>query len=366
MATQPEGSPHLRTTSAAVIAAGSQGRVHAHAYSLLPDVDVVGVADVDAATAEATASRYDATAYTDYRDLIATERPELLSICTPPRMHREVLEFAIEHGVRGVHCEKPMALSWGDARAMVELSTDAGVRLTINHQRRFDELHVAVKAVIDGGEIGEIVGIEGYCGNLFDWGSHILDLFFFYLGDVPAEAVLAQIDVAARKLVYGALTETAAVSHIRYANGVNGVVLTGRDYERLSPLGTNGILINGRTGRIEIFADVATIRAEAVPARTIAASVDDAFRIDLGGANPYIIQGTARAIAELAGALGTTAPLTLDATHGLAAAEVIFATYESSARRGRVTLPLDVDDNALARGLELAYWQPTTELVSTF
>jgi predicted dehydrogenase len=361
----------MHTVPAAVIAAGSQGRVHAHAYSLVPGVEIVGVADVDAATAAATADRYGARTYTDYRDLIATERPALLSICTPPAMHREVLEFAIEHGVRGVHCEKPVALTYGDARAMIAMAAEAGVLLSINHQRRFDELHVAVKAAIDAGEIGDIVGLEGYCGNLFDWGSHILDLLFFYQGDVAAEAVLAQIDVAARKRVYGALTETAGVVHVRYANGVNGIVLTGRDYDRLSPLGTNGILISGRTGRIEIFDEVATIRSEGRPARRIEASVDDAFRIDLGGANPYIIQGTARAIAELAAAIHPDASaldlaLTLDARHGLAAAEVIFASYESSARRGRVTLPLDVDDNALARGLELGYWTPTADLVSTF
>ncbi len=356
----------MRTIPAAVIAAGSQGRVHAHAYSLVPGVEVVGVADVDAATAAATADRYGARTYTDYRDLILTERPELLSICTPPSMHREVLEFAIANGVRGVHCEKPVALSFGDARAMVQLAAEAGVRLSINHQRRFDELHVAVKAAIDAGEIGDIVGVEGYCGNLFDWGSHVVDLLFFHQGDVPAEAVLAQIDVAARKRVYGALTETAGVVHIRYANGVNGIVLTGRDYERLSPFGTNGILITGRTGRIEIFDEVATIRSEQ-GVRRIEASVDDAYRIDLGGANPFIIQGTSRAIAELARAIDDPdATLTLDATHGLAAAEVIFASYESSARRGRVTLPLDVDDNALERGLELGYWTPTTDLVSTF
>ena len=356
----------MRTIPAAVIAAGSQGRVHAHAYSLLPNVAVVGVADVDAATAAATADQYGARTYTDYRDLIATERPELLSICTPPSLHREVLEFAIANGVRGVHCEKPVALSYGDARAMVSMAADAGVRLSINHQRRFDELHVAVRAAIGAGEIGDIVGVEGYCGNLFDWGSHVVDLLFFHQGDVAAEAVLAQIDVAARKRVYGALTETAAVVHIRYANGVNGIVLTGRDYDRLSPFGTNGILITGRTGRIEIFDEVATVRSEH-GVRRIEASVDDAFRIDLGGANPFIIQGTSRAIAELARAIDDPdATLTLDAIHGLAAAEVIFASYESSARRGRVTLPLDVDDNALERGLDLGYWTPTTDLVSTF
>lgn len=359
----------MRSTRAAVIAAGSQGRVHAHALSLVPGVEVVAIADVDAATAAATADRYGARSYTDYRDLIASERPDLLSICTPPALHREVLEFAMEHGVRGVHCEKPVALTYGDARAMVERAEAAGVLLTINHQRRYDELHVAVKAAIDAGEIGDLVGVEGYCGNLFDWGSHILDLLFYYQDDVAAEAVLAQLDVAARKLVYGALTETAAVVHVRYANGVNGLVLTGRDYELLSPLGTNGILLLGRTGRIEIFNEGATIRGEH-GVRRIEASVDDAFRIDLGGANPYIIQGTARAIAELAGALAApdpaAVPLTLDARHGLAAAEVIFAAYESSARRGRVALPLDVDDNALARGLDLGYWTPTTELVSTF
>jgi hypothetical protein len=124
--------------------------------------------------------------------------------------------------------------------------------------------------------------------------------------------------------------------------------------------------VTGRTGRIEVFGDVATVRADDAPVRRLEAHVDEQFVLDMGGVIPPIIQGTARALAELAASVDDGRELTLDASHGLAAAEVIFATYESSARRGRVELPLDVDDNALVRGLENGYWTPTEEIVSTF
>lgn len=351
--------------TAAVIASGAQGRVHANGYAIQPGVRLAAVADVDHELARRLADEHGATAYSDYRALIDEVRPDLLSVCTPPAFHRDVVEYAIRNGVRGIHCEKPIALTWDDAREMVGLAAEHGVAFSINHQRRFDVLHRAVRDAIVSGEIGDVVGLEGYCANLFDWGSHTVDLMFFYLGDVPAEAVLGALDVSARKRVYGALTETAAVSHIRYRNGVNGIVITGRDYEPLSPLGGNGLLVHGRTGRIEVFGDVATVRS-ASGTRTIHADVDDAFRLEMGGVNHAIIQGTARALAELAAVVEGGGELTLDARHGLAAAEVVFATYESSARRGRVELPLETPDNALVRGLELGYWSPTDEIVSTF
>ena len=351
--------------TAAVLGAGAQGAVHAFGLARVPGMRIVAISDVDADAAAALAARHDARAYTDFDAVFATHRVDLLSICAPAAVHRAVVDAAIAHGVRAIHCEKPMALTYGDARHLVEATASAGVALTINHQRRFDRMHRAVRALVQDGAIGELTGAQGYCANLFDWGSHTVDLLRLHLGDPQAMSVLAQIDVAARKRVYGALTETAGIVRVRFDSGIDAVITTGRD-ERLHPLGDNGIVLQGSRGRVDIFGGRALVHADGSAPREITESVDPAFAIELGGVDPAIIEQTALALADLAHTLETGDEPVLQARHGLAAAEIIFAAYESSVRRGLVRLPLDVLDNPLQRGLDQGLWTPADEIVSTY
>ncbi|PVE98260.1 MULTISPECIES: Gfo/Idh/MocA family oxidoreductase [unclassified Microbacterium] len=351
--------------TAAVLGAGAQGAVHAFGLSRIPGMRIVAISDVDPDAAASLAARHDARAYTDLEALLADHRVDLLSICAPAAVHRAVVDAAIAHGVRAIHCEKPMALTYGDARHLVAATADAGVALTVNHQRRFDRMHREVRELVQDGVIGALTGAQGYCANLFDWGSHTLDLIRLHLGDPRAVSVLAQIDVAARKRVYGALTETAGIVKVRFDSGTDAIIATGRD-ERLHALGDNGIVLQGTRGRVDIFGGRALVHADGREPREIAESVDPAFAIELGGVDATIIEQTALALADLARCLTTGEEPVLHAHHGLAAAEIIFAAYESSVRRGTVRLPLDVFDNPLQRGLDQGLWTPAGEIVSTY
>lgn len=351
--------------TAAVIGAGSQGAVHAFGLSRIPQLRLVAISDVDEAAATTLAAHHDAQAYTDVERLFAEHRIDLLSVCAPSAAHPGIVEAALAHGVTAIHCEKPMALTYGEARHLVDASAAHGVRLTVNHQRRFDRMHRAVRERVAGGAIGEILGAQGYCANLFDWGSHTIDLLRLHLGDPSATSVLAQIDVAARKRVYGAPTETAGIVKVRFESGIDAIITTGRD-EPLHPLGDNGIVIQGTRGRVDVFGGRAVIHADGEDPIEIGESVDEEFPIELGGVDPAVIGQTALALADLVRAAETGATPVLDARHGLAAAEIVFAAYESSVRRGLVRLPLDVLDNALQRGLDEGLWRPTTEIVSTY
>ena len=351
--------------TAAVVGAGAQGAVHAVGLSRIPGVRIVAVSDLDVDAATALAARHDAQVYTDLELLFAEHSVDVLSVCAPAAVHRSVVDLALAHGVTAVHCEKPMALTYGDARHLVETAAAHGAVLTVNHQRRFDRMHRAVRDLVQGGAIGDVTGARGYCANLFDWGSHTVDLLRLHLGDPQATSVLAQIDVAARKRVYGALTETASIVKVRFDSDIDAVITTGRD-ERLHPLGDNGIVLHGTGGRVEIFGGRALVHVDGQDLREIVEDVDPAFAMDLGGVDPAIIEQTALALADLVHAVETGAEPVLHARHGLAAAEIIFAAYESSVRRGLVQLPLDVFDNPLQRGLDQGLWAPTTEIVSTY
>lgn len=355
--------------TAAVVGAGSQGRVHARGYQTIADVTVTGLADINIETAAETAADLSIPRwYADYRELLDAERPDLLSICTPPVEHLAVVRQAIDAGVRAIHCEKPIATTYGDALEMHDLAAKAGVQLTFNLQRRYEAVHAFAREQIAAGTIGEIISIEGYCPNLPDWGTHVCDLILFYLGDVAPSWVFGQVDVSVNRYVYGAFAETSSLTHVQWPNGVNATVLTGREPQtptRNLQVNT-GLIVHGAQGRIE-----------ATGARCIVRRFDEPelihecpFNRDQStwerGVDPSIVAGTAAAIQDVVASLESGREPRLASRHGLAGAEIIFATYESSRTRSRVELPLRITDNPLLTGLAEGFWQPRGEQRSTY
>jgi predicted dehydrogenase len=343
--------------------------VHAKGYLRAPGVTLVAVADVNReAVAELAADLGVAGVYESYQQLLDNEHPDLLSICTPPGSHLEVTRAAVAAGVKAIHCEKPIALSYADALEMNSITREAGVQLTFNLQRRFEPVHRFAREKIVAGAIGDIVSVEGYCPNLPDWGTHVFDLIFFYLGDVPASWVIGQVDVSINRYVYNAFAETSSLTQVKWESGVTAVVMTGREPQTpvLNLENNTGIIVQGTKGRI-VASGARTVvhRFEAddeifeTPFNTDPSTWER--RVD-----PAIVECTAEAIADLVASLENGTEPVCSAAHGLAGAELIFSTYESSRSRRRVTLPLTPDDNALLSGLEAGFWQPTGEQRSTY
>jgi predicted dehydrogenase len=355
--------------TAAVIAAGSQGRVHANGYLNAPGVTLVAVADVNRAAAQELAADLNIPGvYESYEELLETEHPDLLSICTPPGSHLAVAAAAVAAGVKAIHCEKPIALSYADALEMDRITREAGVQLTFNLQRRFEPVHRFAVEQLGAGAIGDIVSVEGYCPNLPDWGTHIFDLIFFYLGDRKADWVMGQIDVSINRYVYNAVAETSSITQVKWETGINAVVMTGREPQTpvLNLENNTGLIVQGTTGRI------VTRGSRAVVHRFGAEDIvfDSPFNTDPSswerGVDPAIVACTAEAIADNVASLDNGTVPICSAAHGLAGAELIFATYESSRSRRRVELPLTPHDNALLAGLEQGFWAPTGEQRSTY
>ncbi|HEX3790403.1 MAG TPA: Gfo/Idh/MocA family oxidoreductase [Pseudonocardiaceae bacterium] len=359
----------MELLSAAVVGAGSQGRVHALGYRSTPGVSLVGLADVDETAVGDLAAELDvAGVHRDYREMLAASRPDVVSVCTPPGLHREVVAAAVAAGVRAVHCEKPVALSYGDAAAMVALAADAGVQLTVNLQRRFDPVQRGAHEWIAAGELGDVVTIEGYCPNLFDWGSHILDLVLFHRDDAVPDWVFGQLDVSVNRYVYGVFVETASLTQIAWPDGVRATVSTGREPHTpvLNPLANLGLIVQGTRGRAVIQGARATLQRFGRDDLVLDSPFDQDTRHWDRGVDPAIVAGTAEAVVDLVECLRTGGTPVLDARHGLRGAELIFATYESSRSRRRVPLPLDRLDNALFTGREQGFWSPVGELRSTY
>lgn len=137
-----------------LVGTGSMGQAHAPAWQQLQEIgaELVGVVANRQSSAAAFAEQYGIQAYTSLDELIADV--DILDICVPTNLHKDMTLQAAKAG-KHVICEKPIALTVADARAMIEACEEAGVRLFIAHVVRFISAYVAAKNTIDAGNIGK-------------------------------------------------------------------------------------------------------------------------------------------------------------------------------------------------------------------
>ena len=312
------------------------GMAHQHAdgYVRTGRCTLAACADPSGDAARFFADKYGVPrTYSDAAAMLAEEDLDIVSVCTWPHLHAPLTIAAARSGVKAIHCEKPMATSWGEAKEMVRACEENGVRLTFNHQRRFLGPFRAARAQVERGAIGELTRIEGNCGDLYDWGTHWLDMFFFYNGEGAAKWVMAQIDSREERKIFGVPMENQGLCEFQFENGVRAFLATGRDSQESAAhrlIGTEGMI---------------EVRGDAPHARLMNGTTGGWQTIeqpdDLHG--PDAVE---RAIADVVDSLATGRESVLSARNALRATEVIFAAYESSRRRGRVDLPLTQDDNA--------------------
>jgi UDP-N-acetylglucosamine 3-dehydrogenase len=197
--------------------------------------------------------------------------------------------------------------------------------------------------LLDEGAIGQLLRVEGACSNLFNSGTHWFDMVFFYNDDTPAEWVMGQLAVEENSQVFGIALETSGLSWIRWHNGVEGLLATGN-----AMIQGPRNLLRGSDGIIEIGG------RERPPLRIWrkgATEWENFFDEDLAN---VVLEGgdTALSGLDLVDAIEEGREPMLSGRKALQATELIFATYESSRRRGRVLLPLEVDDSGLLTMLD--------------
>jgi predicted dehydrogenase len=248
---------------------------------------------------------------------------------------------AARAGVKAIHAEKPMAPTWGEAREMARVCEEQGVQLTFNHQRRFGAPFRTAKQRLDEGAIGDLVRVETFASNLYDWGTHWFDMMFYYNDEQPVEWVLGQIDAREGHEIFGVMVEGQGMSLFRWANGVLGMLLTGQS-DRYEPEGVacaNRLI--GTRGTIEVgVRSGPELRLRSVETGGAWQEIDVSSGLH---GHAHVVA----AVLDLVDALGRGREPELSGRKALQATELIFATYESSRRRARVELPLEIDDSPL-------------------
>ena len=348
------------TYRVAIIGCGARGagrtgaaRAHEHwrAYAATGRCRLAALADIRRENAEGFAAEHGDPAsppavYEDYAAMLREVRPDLVSVCTWPSLHVPMVIAAAEAGARGIHCEKPLSTTWGEARRMVEAAQRARTPLIFTHQRRFEPQFRAARRLLRAGAIGRLLRMEGTCANMFDWGTHWFDMFHFYNDEQPARWVMAQIDTREVRQVFGAPVEGQGLSLVHFANDVQGLLITGegRPFPEVNRLvGTRGVIevqMPGEDGKW-------------IPVR-LRGEGDGDWRVPEIAAEdrPGPAGAVAAATEDLLGCLERGGEPELSDARALRATELIFATYESARRGGRIDLPLQADDASLTAVVE--------------
>jgi predicted dehydrogenase len=270
--------------------------------------------------------------YTDYRQMIAAENLDIVSVATQPEPRAEIVIYAAEHGIKAIYAEKAMAASLPEAQAMVEALERNDVFFNLGTNRRWSVLYDKMKEVIDSGDLGALKTLLVYHnGTLFNMGSHTLDLLMRLNNDQPVEWVQANLPNADGMIDGDKLYEDPlGEGLIHFANGVRG-------YAMLTPRGLE----------VEAICENGTITAlndgiEFLVRKKI--PIDGSTRLSLENVDLFEVEpqsSTLRLIEDLVHALDTG-----EATRGgprlsYAGQELIFGFLESHRANGaRVTMPV--------------------------
>ena len=159
---------------------------HAPSYVASPHTELVAGADLHEGQGAIFAERWGLSGehiYSDYRDMLAAERPDIVSVCTTARHRAAIMQDAIEAGVKAIWAEKPITLSLAEADTVIDLSTRKGVVIAVNCSRRHSPFLSEARRMVQDGELGEILQITAYAECYISHnGSHAIDTIRYLVG----------------------------------------------------------------------------------------------------------------------------------------------------------------------------------------
>ena len=233
-----------------VIGTGIIGKSHINRYQSIPEAEVVAVCDIAEAEARRVAEQNKiARVFTDYKELLAVEEIDAVDVCLHNKLHAPVTIAALEAG-KHVYCEKPMAATYADAKAMHDASLRTGRKLSIQLATLFKGEARAAKRLIDEGHLGEPYYakssfyrrrgrpfVDGYAtpafvqtkaaggGALLDMGVYHMSLINWLIGNPKVLSVSGTVAQKTgmyeeRRKESGYDVEEFAVALVRYDSGV--------------------------------------------------------------------------------------------------------------------------------------------------
>jgi predicted dehydrogenase len=175
----------------AIVGYGGQGAWHASWAQKSDVLTLAGVYDIRECRME-LARENGIHTYESFEAILADKSVDIVVCATPNDVHKDIVIRAMQAG-KNVVCEKPVALSVADFDDMVKTAEECDVHFSVHQNRRWDVDFLAIKSLIDSGEIDDVINIESRVhgsrgipsdwrcqkayggGMILDWGVHLID-----------------------------------------------------------------------------------------------------------------------------------------------------------------------------------------------
>lgn len=292
--------------------------------------------------------------YTDYKELIAAEKPELISIATESGNHAEIALYCIEAGIN-VIIEKPMAMSIADANKIIELAEEKHVKVSACHQNRFNVAVQELRKAVESGRFGKIshgsIHVrwnrnKGYYdqapwrgtwaqdgGALMNQCIHGIDLLRWMMGDEVEE-----VYGATRQQFHDYLeAEDVGMALVKFKNGAVGTIE-----------GTTNVYPKNLEETLYVFGENGTVKIGGTSTNNIDVW-DFADETEADSKNKGLEEATSNVygnghtslFADVMDAIENDRKPYVDAVAGRNALEMILAIYKSQKTGQPVKLPLE-------------------------
>jgi len=233
-----------------IIGVGQIGKSHLDNYTRVPGAELVAAADVNAAELRRVAEQYHIPhTYANFRELLKRKDLDAVDVCLHNNLHAPVTMAALEAG-KHVYCEKPMAGSYVDAKAMLATAKRCRRKLSIQLSTLFIKETRVAKLLIDEGRLGKLYHarstghrrrgrpyVDGYGtanfvqkqvasgGALYDMGVYHIAQMLYLLGQPKIERVSGKLyqemDMdPARRRKSGFNVEELGLGFVRFADGL--------------------------------------------------------------------------------------------------------------------------------------------------
>ncbi len=253
-----------RKVNIAVIGTGRMGSVHVrNIVRLIPEANLVAICDIRLYVAQAVADELDIQRVVqDYHELLADPEIEAYLIATSTDTHDFIMKDIAAAG-KHIFCEKPLALELDKIDEALAAIEEAGVKLQVGFNRRFDESFRRVREIVASGEIGrpcilritnrdpdfpamEFLRVSG--GMFLDMTIHDFDMARFQVGEVEEVYATGSVLLEPELNEFGDV-DTNVVT-LRFKNGAVGAIDNSRK------------AVYGYDQRLEVFCSNGTAMAD--------------------------------------------------------------------------------------------------------
>ena len=240
-------------------------------FSNRADIQVVAVADPDEAAGAKVAARIGAGRhYADYRQMLAKEKPELVSIAMRQAdVHHGIALACLQSGAH-IYCEKPFTTTPAEADELLAEAQRRKLKIGVAHTMRMMPVMQAFKVALAGGLIGDLQEMRAYgkqdsrAGgeDMMVLGSHLFDLMRMFAGDplwCSARVLWKGRDITATdgrvvKDNVGLVAGDQVFAHFGFPGGVNATFASGEKMRE--SYGHWGIEVFGSKGVARINCDI--------------------------------------------------------------------------------------------------------------